>query len=210
MEIHLRTFTNAVWRIVQTGTPLSGSRCPSCSHNWRHASSRSSANHCGMRYETEACHFMFRSAAASDSLCTWVANPHVAVEQPGARVVCDQVQAAGRAAQGADAVGVAALVLHHVAVPVDAVQVQDAALRAFAPCVVVFLRPASIPLDCDPASCCTNRHCRSSCQHGVASYHSRLSPLSKLAATAGRNRMNPGCPACVTRARSMHTLARHP
>ena len=54
----------------------------------------------------------------------------MAVEQPGARVVGDEVQAARRAAQRADAVGVAPLVAHHVAVPVDAVQVQRVALRS--------------------------------------------------------------------------------
>ena len=58
---------------------------------------------------------------------------HVAVEQPGARVVGDKVQTPGRAAQGADAVRVSAAILHHVAVPVDAVQIQQVTLRAARP-----------------------------------------------------------------------------
>ena len=57
----------------------------------------------------------------------------MAVEQPGARVVGHKVQASRCAAQSADAVGVAALVPHHVAVPVDAVQIQRIALQAASP-----------------------------------------------------------------------------
>ena len=59
-----------------------------------------------------------------------LSRTHVAVEQPGARVVGDEVQAAGGAAQGAHAVGVPPLFPHHVAVSVDAVQVRRVALRA--------------------------------------------------------------------------------
>ena len=81
------------------------------------------------------------------------AQAHVAVEQPGARVVGDEVQAAGGAAQRADAVGVAPLIPDHVAVPVDAVQVQRVALHAqHGLCLVVIPRSETGPLQCSSSS----------------------------------------------------------
>ncbi len=51
------------------------------------------------------------------------------VEEPGAWVVCDEVDAARRAAESAHAVGVPPLIVHHVAVPVNAVHVVHIALH---------------------------------------------------------------------------------
>ena len=53
----------------------------------------------------------------------------MAVEEPGARVVGDEVDAARRAAERAQAVGMPPLIVHHIAVPVNAVKVERITLR---------------------------------------------------------------------------------